>query len=70
MEVKKTKKIEKIKLRPHNPHVEANNTLHVTSRELADLARELQENPDKEKTEGRFTIYRQDVSSCYLDLEF
>lgn len=60
----------KIKLRPEHPRINANNVSKATSREFADLLRELQEKDDSEEIEGRFIIYKTDTISSVIELVF
>lgn len=60
----------KIKLRPKHPRKEAINITRASSREFADLLRELQEKDDSEKIEGRFTIYKTDILTSVIELVF
>ena len=66
-------KIVDITIRPDNEKrdgISPINTLSVNSLELADWIRELQDNPNFDKIEGRFKVYRKGAKTVYLDLEF
>ncbi|MFW9795320.1 MAG: hypothetical protein ACFFEE_13515 [Candidatus Thorarchaeota archaeon] len=63
-------KIEYIKVRPKHPQLEAINVSEVHSREFADWIRELEEDQEFEKIEGRFVVHRTKGKTVYLDLEF
>ena len=63
-------KIIDIKLHPHDSRLESINTLHVTSRELADLVRELENDSEFKNLKGTFTMHRKEGRTIYLDFEF
>jgi len=66
-------KIKNIKINPHNWKgsglVGAINTLHVTSRELADMIRAMNDNTENKKIEGRFTLECKGGYRVFLTLE-
>lgn len=63
-------KIQDIKLGPKHPRLEAINVTDVSSREFAEWIRELEEDQDFERIEGRFAVYREKGRTVYLELEF
>ena len=63
-------KIQNIKLSPKHPRVEAINVTKVLSREFAEWIRELEDDKEFERIEGRFAVYRTKGRTVYLELEF
>lgn len=63
-------KIQDIRLRPKHPQLEAINVTDVSSKEFAEWIRELEEDQDFERIEGRFAVYKEKDRTVSLDLEF
>ena len=63
-------KIQDIKLSPKHPRLEAINVTNVASREFAEWIRELEDDKEFERIEGRFAVYRTKGRTVYLELEF
>lgn len=60
----------KIELRTEPPRTKANNITKASSKEFADLLRELKDKDDPKKIEGRFVIYREHKTPVMIELVF
>ncbi|MFW9845307.1 MAG: hypothetical protein ACFFD6_01050 [Candidatus Thorarchaeota archaeon] len=63
-------KILDIKLSPKHPRLEAINVTEVSSKEFAEWIRRLEDNQDFERIEGRFSVYKKNGRTVYLEIEF